>query len=157
MKDCFNTTEFNKMSSICNSCEFFKICIKVKVPLKKGKNLIERHCKKCNERFETHLKNKIFCNEKCRRNFKTKKSRERYWTSHYSKEIWEILNKNCKCGNKANEIHHITYNIPVKKVCKHPRKKPTNLDKFYKSLKEYCEFLEPMCSKCHKEFHKNNN
>ena len=54
----------------------------------------------------------------------TKKDIERNFVLKYKIEIREILGKNCKnCGKEANEIHHTTYDIPIKKINYDKRKK----------------------------------
>ena len=106
------------------------------------------NCLKCKKRFKTFNRYQKYCSEKCKNIEKTKRIRERRFTIQNSKEIWEILGKRClDCEKVANEFHHKTYNIKIKKI---RRSKPKE---FHKMLVKYCKFLEPLCFSCHQKEH----
>ncbi len=111
-------------------------------------------CKKCNKNF-LGISTQQFCSNKCRSQFNEKKFRERAFTAKYRKELWELLPKRCCCGKEANEIHHKTYNIPIRKIDYDKRKKDNKLaiENLNKMLKEYCQYLVPLCSSCHTRLH----
>ena len=139
--------KFRKKSflhSFCSSECRYKHHKSKKDPL----NLLVKNCLVCNKEFKTYLKIKKFCSKNCKNIYNMKKIRERTWAITNSKEIWAILDSKCsKCSKKANEIHHKTYKIPIRKVSKKNKG-------FEKMLKEYCKYLLPFCSSCHREHHK---
>lgn len=122
------------------------------------KEKIKKTCPKCGKEFFAQP-NQKFCSFKCKLQFNEKKFRERTFVAKQREEIWKILPKNCKnCGKEANEIHHKTYNIPIRKINYNKSKKynKVTLKDVQNMLKEYCKYLEPLCSNCHKNIHKNN-
>ena len=107
-----------------------------------------KNCLVCNKEFKTYLKIKKFCSKNCKNIYNMKKIRERQWTGTHLKEIWTILGTKCSnCPKEANEIHHKTYNIPIRKVSKKNKG-------FEEMLKEYCKYLQPFCGSCHRKYHK---
>lgn len=114
---------------------------------------VKINCKRCGKVFvDTPLRK--FCSFRCKSQFNEKKFRERAFVAKHRKEIWEILPNKCeRCPKEANEIHHRTYNIPVRKINYDKRKKYNNvtLEDVHNMLKEYCKYLEPLCSDCHQK------
>ena len=88
----------------------------------------------------------------------SKKDVERRFVLENKFKLREILGKKCSnCNSNANEIHHITYNIPIKKI-KYDKRKTHNsytLEEVEIMLIKYSKYLLYLCSKCHKEFHLN--
>ncbi len=112
------------------------------VPIPKVKII----CLKCLKVF-IGTKERKYCSSKCRFQFNEKKLRERFFVFHRRQKIDKILGEICfDCGKEANEIHHKRYDIPVRKT----NLKNKNFDKM---LTEYCKYLLPLCSKCHKQIH----
>ncbi len=115
--------------------------------LKKSKLLIIS-CYNCGTTFETTIKNKKFCSLNCKLKANNHKIRERQWVGVNIKEIRKILPQLCKCGMEANEIHHKTYKIPIRKVNKEN-------PKYYEAIIKYCKYLDSLCTWCHRDLHKN--
>lgn len=106
-------------------------------------------CKKCDHRWISKLKNPLQC-PRCK-SYKWKtpkinpkldfyykkemiKLQERGFASFHRTKITKILGNICECGEKATVNHHKTYE---------------NISQYHNNLKKYCEFLEPLCHKCH--------
>lgn len=115
------------------------------------KQKVKINCKRCGKVF-IDTPTRKFCSFKCKSQFNEKKFRERAFMAKHREEIWKILGYVCfKCGGEANELHHQTYNIPVRKINYSKRRKynKVTLEDVNKMLKEYCQYLTPLCSTCH--------
>ena len=114
------------------------------------KQKVKTNCKRCRKVF-VDMPTKKFCSFKCKSQFNEKKIRERDFVAKYRIEIWRIISNKCDiCGMEANEINHLKYNIPVRKIYVDRRKKyKVSQEKIDRMLREYCKYLQPLCSKCH--------
>jgi len=120
------------------------------------KEKVKKICPKCGKEFFAQSNHK-FCSFKCKLQFNEKKLRERKFVKCNILKIREILGKKCEeCGGIANEIHHKTYDIPIRKINYDKRKKYKNVteEDFNRMLLRYCEYLSHFCSNCHKKIHK---
>ena len=142
-------SEFTKKSKIhkycSNNCRKKYYFEKYHEFNKDNKKVIE--CYKCGKNFETHIKNKKFCSNKCKLRANNHKIRERVWVRNNYKNILKNLPRLCKCGIEANEVHHKTYNIPIRKISKR------NI-MYEEAIKEYCKYLTHLCTECHRKIHK---
>ena len=112
---------------------------------KRSDNKWKKRRKECSKRWYEKNKKRQFENVKRYYHLHNKeKQRERRYVSTHREEIFNIIGDKCiKCGKEAKEIDHLKYNFPKRK------QSPTKEEvKIY--LKEYCKFLRPLCSNCHR-------
>lgn len=117
---------------------------------------IEISCRRCYKVFMGMLSQK-FCSSRCKLQFNEKKFRERAFVTKHQRNIYKILGDTCaKCSREADEIHHKTYHIPVRKISHNKSRKHNehSLEAVYNMLKEYCKYLMALCFRCHQKIHK---
>ena len=113
-------------------------------------------CNKCDKMF-LGMASQKFCSSICKLQFNERKFRERSFVKKHRDEIGEILGDSCaKCPREADQVHHKTYYIPIRKInyiksSKHNKVTPEDV---HNMLKEYCKYLMPLCSGCHQKIHK---
>ena len=107
-------------------------------------------CNECDISFVS-VAPRVYCSNKCRNICVSRKKLEREYVVANMLELRKILPKFCeRCLlKKANDVHHKTYKIPVKKLKKWE-------DLYMDSIKEYLKYIQHLCRRCHKKITKYN-
>ena len=117
---------------------------------------IKISCLRCQEMF-MGMSTQKFCSSRCKLQFNERKFRERTFVAKHRDEIGRILGNSClRCPQEANEVHHKTYLIPVRKINRNKSKKHNrhSIEDVRNMLKRYCKYLMPLCSDCHRKIHR---